>query len=148
MVSFHFTVRSGVVVHVVNSGDAVTVHVVMNDNINKRAPLPPRHDVSISREDLKRMDPRAGQLYLAKEVVSGLGSFGVGAALLAKGVLTDRYDAPYAHSSHDSEITKVPVNSLSGNTPYSVDDSQPFPIYGWLTLTWQRAGAAPLRTIR
>jgi hypothetical protein len=145
IVSFHFTVRSGVAVQVVNSGDAVTVHVVMNGNTNKRPALPARHDVTISREDLKRMDARAGLLYLGKEVVTGIETGGVGAYLLGRGVLTDRYDAPYAHSSHDSEVTTVPVDSLSGNTPYSVDDSQPFPIYGWLTLRWQRAGAAPVR---
>ena len=141
MVSFHFTVRTGVAVQVVNSGDAVTVNIVMNSNVNKRAPLPPRHDVSVSREDLKRMDPRAGELYLAREIRSGIETLGVGAALLAKGVLTDRYDAPYAHSAHDSEIIHVPVDSLSGTRHFSVDDSQPFPIYGHLTLTWERGGA-------
>jgi hypothetical protein len=145
MVRFHFTVRTGVAVQVVNSGDAVTVTIVMNGNLNTRAPLPPRHDVSVSREDLKRMDPRAGELYLAKETASGIESLGIGARLLARGVLTDRYDAPYAHSVHDSEIISVPLDSLSGNTPFSVDDSQPFPIYGQLTLTWERGGAAAIR---
>lgn len=138
MVTFHFTVRTGVVVQIVNSGDAVSVQIAMNGNINKRAPLPPRHDRSISRDELKAADSRAGDLYLGKEIERGGLSLGVGAALLARSVLTDRYDAPSAHSAHDSEIIHVPVTSLSGNTPYSVDDGQPFPIYGQLTLTWER----------
>jgi hypothetical protein len=142
MVSFHFTVRTGVAVQVVNSGDAVTVNIVMNGNINKRAPLPPRHDVSVSKQMLADADPRAGTLYSWKELKRGVETLGVGAAILAEGVLTDRYDAPYAHSVHDGEIIHVPVDSLSGNTPFSVDDGQPFPIYGKLTLTWERGGGA------
>ena len=62
-----------------------------------------------------------------------------GAVLLARGVLTDRYDAPVAHSVHDTEVVRVPVDSLSGNTPFTVDDAQPFPVYGYLTLRWERA---------
>jgi hypothetical protein len=138
MVTFHFTVRSGVAVQVVNSGDSVSVYVVMNGNVNQRATLPTRHDLVIDRAALKKMDSRAGNLYLGKEVESGLESAGIGAALLAKGVLTDRYDAPVARSVHDDEVVHVPVTSLSGNTPFSVDDGQPFPIYGQLTLTWER----------
>jgi len=145
MARFHFTVRTGVVVQVINSGDAVTVTIAMNGNLNQRAPLPPRHDVTIGRQELNRMDPRAGELYLGKEIRSGIETAGIGAKLLERGVLTDRYDAPSAHSVHDSEITYVQVDSLSGNTPFSVDDSQPFPIYGQLTLKWERGGAAVTR---
>jgi hypothetical protein len=142
IVRFHFTVRTGVAVQVVDKGDAVSVIVAMNGNTNKRAALPRRRDFVVDRQALKAMDPRAGDLYLGKEVERGVLSAGIGAALLARGVLTDRYDAPVARSVHDSETIQVPVSSLSGNTPYSVDDGQPFPIYGQLTLRWERGGAA------
>jgi hypothetical protein len=138
MVSFHFTVRTGVSVQVVNSGDAVTVTIVMNGNLNQRAALPAKHEFLVSKQDLAAMDSRAGTLWSWKEFKRGSESIGIGAAILAKGILTDRYDPPYAHSAHDSEIIHVPVDSLAGNTPYSVDDSQPFPIYGSLTLAWER----------
>jgi len=141
--TFHFTVRSGVTVQVVNAGDAVSVYVVMNGNINKRAPLPTRHEIVVDREALQKMDARAGELYLAKEVDSGINGSGViGTFLLSKGVPTDRYDAPVAHSVHDTESVRLPVSSLIGNTPFSVDDGQPFPIYGQMTLTWERAAPA------
>lgn len=136
--TFHFTVRSGVVVQVARAGDAVNVVVAMNGNVNTRGALTTRHDVVVDREALKKMDERAGQLYLGKEIERGGLSSGVGAALLAKGVKTDRYDAPVAHSVHDTEVVRVPVDSLAGNTPFTVDDGQPFPIYGQLTLTWER----------
>ena len=141
MVSFHFTVRTGVVVQVANSGDAVTVAIAMNGNTNKRAPLPTRHDWTVTRQELKAADSRAGDLYLGKEIERGGLSLGIGAALLARGVLSDRYDAPVPRSAHDHEMTRVPVKSLSGNTPFSVDDGQPFPIYGTLILSWQRGAA-------
>ena len=136
--TFHFTVRSGVAVQVMNAGDAVNVVIAMNGNTVTRGPLPTKHDLVIDREALKKMDSRAGDLYLGKEIESGVTSLGVGAALLARGVLTDRYDPPLAHSVHDTEFVRVPVNTLAGNTPFSVDDGQPFPIYGTLTLRWER----------
>ena len=140
--TFHFTVRTGVAVQVVNAGDAVSVVIAMNGNTTTRGDLPAKHDLVVDRDGLKKMDSRAGDLYLGKEIERGALSLGVGAALLARGVLTDRYDAPVAHSVHDTEVVKVPVNTLRGNTPFSVDDGQPFPIYGQLTLTWER-GTSP-----
>jgi len=136
---FHFTVRSGVAVQVVRAGDAVKVVVAMNGNVNTRGALTTRHDVVVDRAALTKMDPRAGELYLGKEAERGVLSNGLGAVLLARGVLTDRYDAPVAHSVHDTEVVRVPVDSLSGNTPFTVDDAQPFPVYGYLTLRWERA---------
>ena len=61
--------------------------------------------------------------------------------------LTDIYQPPVAWSSHDSEITRIAVDDLRGNTPFSVDDSQPFPIYGQLRLQWERRspGVTPSR---
>ena len=57
------------------------------------------------------------------------------------GFETDRYDLPAPGSTHDNEnvvndaiVTSAGVNS--GNSGYVVDDDQPHPIYGWLTLHW------------
>src|SRR5206468_4595615 len=52
-------------------------------------------------------------------------------------VLTDRYDAPIAASVRDGEIIRAPVNALPAGQHFSIDDNQPFPIYGWLALYWQ-----------
>ena len=98
----------------------MSVVVAMNGNTTTRGDLPAKHDLVVDRDGLKKMDSRAGQLYLGKEIESGVTSLGVGAALLARGVLTDRYDAPVAHSVHDTEVVKVPVDTLRGNTPFSV----------------------------
>jgi hypothetical protein len=153
MVSFHFTVRTGVAVQVVNSGDdAVTVNIVMNGNINQRAPLPPKINLTVSKSTLAQMNSDAGDLYSLEQFQRGVYGFifggplgdGLAEVFLSKGVLTDRYRTPLPGSAHDSEIIHVPVDSLSGNTPFSVDDSQPFPIYGHLTLKWERGGAADI----
>lgn len=142
MIRFHFTVRSGVVVQVVHDGDAVSVNVAMNSNTNRRAALPPRHDRSVGLSELYGDNKDAGRLFIAEYIKFAFTTLGIGDLILARGLKTDRYDAPSARSTHDSEVIHVPVSSLSGNTPYSVDDGQPFPVYGNLTLTWERGVVA------
>lgn len=153
MASFHFTVRTGVTVQVANIGDAVSVNIVMNSNLHKRVALPPKHDFFVTREMLAEQDSRAGDLYKVEAldtvlfggvgggaVVGGLVGSGIEKSILEDGILTDKYDAPVAPPN--VQMISVPVDSLHGNTPVSVDDGQPWPLAGTLTLTWERGGAA------
>jgi hypothetical protein len=98
---------------------------------------------------LAKQDPRAGTLYETEEVdtvlFGGVGGGGILGGLietyiLDKGILTDQYDGPVAPSPN-VQLIHVPVNSLSGNTAVTVDDRQPWPIAGTLTLTWVRASS-------
>jgi hypothetical protein len=47
-----------------------------------------------------------------------------------------------AHA-HDAEVVGVPVNSLraADTPPQVVDDTQPFPIYGWISIEWAAQSA-------
>jgi hypothetical protein len=60
--------------------------------------------------------------------------------VLSRGVLSDQYDPPEAHSDSSdnvNEISNVPVQDVGNMTVYAVTKDQPFPIYGWLNLQWQ-----------
>lgn len=144
MVHFRFKVRTGVSAQLVKAGDAVTVNIVMNDQLYKRAALPRRHDLNISRQALSDADSGAGEAYLADEVFQGISSLGIDAVILNRGILTDRYDAPKQPPNPDfGGFTDLPVSALNGPTSsppgISIDDGQPFPIYGTLNLTWKRS---------
>jgi hypothetical protein len=146
IVSFHFTVRHGVVVQVINAGsDAVGVVIAMNDLSFTAPPLPPRQDWNISIDELTQLNPEAGSIY--NDVILGAAAAAVtgltnpaAPALLSTGILTDLYDAPQARSPHDSEnvVLGLAADALAQNMGVSEDNNQPFPIYGWVNVGWLR----------
>jgi hypothetical protein len=144
--SFHFTVRDGVQVDVIPplpGRDEVLVSVLMNPSSNYRqAPLP--HKTEVTVYDF----PAAPWLAFAAQALGLLPAdprLLYAAAVLGQGELTDRYDTPTAASVYDSQnvVENLPVRDLwyPRPTPVSVDNSasQPFPVYGYLNVGWQRA---------
>ncbi len=133
LLSFHFTVRSGVAVEVSKGPipDQVLVTVVMNDANYTSASLPQKHDVTVNITDLPTD---------AQTAIGSIASVAGFPQVLGRGIVTERYDMPPAQSVHDNEnvVTNVVVEQMSGLTSVSVDDSQPYPIYGWLKLHWKR----------
>jgi hypothetical protein len=57
-------------------------------------------------------------------------------AVLNRGLEARFCAAPAATSSSDVNIHQVAYNDLGENPDYSVDGSQPFPIYGFLNVGW------------
>ena len=139
-VSFHFTVRTGVAVQVFNdsANDAVGILISMNDASYNAPNLPPKADWNITPDQLKLLDPGGGAAFQGVIFASLLAN-PFAAPVLAKGILTDRYTAPHAASGHDSEVTTERVTNLGAGPHFAVDDGQPFPIYGWLDVQWNRA---------
>jgi hypothetical protein len=147
MVHFRFKMRTGVSVQLVDAGDAVTVNIVMNDQLYKRAALPRKENLTISRQTLSDADSGAGKAYLADEIFQGILSLGVDAIILNRGILTDRYDALIQPQNPDfGRFADLPVSALNDpiNSSHgiSIDNGQPFPIYGTLNLTWKRSAEA------
>jgi hypothetical protein len=135
MVSFHFTHREGVAVQVFNAGDDTVGIIIVLGDLNP-APLPHKHDVTISWDQLGSIYPFAID---ALEIVDILRLNIASAFILNRGILTDLYDAPSASSPLDNQNVAAPVdiNQLRGGAGLSEDDRQPFPIYGWLNVWWQ-----------
>jgi len=137
-VKYNLIVRTCVVVQITNAGDAVTVYLVMNSNQYVAPPLPTRHDVSYTLDQLVKLNPSVSQVYQNKTFKDLNMLDPYFKHVVGEGVKTDTYDKPLAKSAHDGQVTRVPVTSLAGNTPMPVDDSQPFPIYGTVALEWER----------
>lgn len=144
MVTFHFTIRTGVAVQVTKGPDAdsVTVWIVLNDTNYLPAVLPPKHDWNINLDTLENLNSDAGSIY--RDVIfASILSGPLAPIILDRGILTDRYEAPRASSTGDRVVTRVPVATLAGNTPVNLDNSQPFPVYGFVSLDWQVLAAGP-----
>jgi hypothetical protein len=104
------------------------------------APLPAKHDWNIPLVELNRLDPGHAAIYdalIGANVLLTLNP--IAAAILARGILTDRYDAPSGRSSVDNENLALDLSpvGLDPEVGFSEDDTQPYPLYGWLTVRWQ-----------
>jgi hypothetical protein len=149
--SYHFTVRNGVSVTVTPSGydDEVVLTVSMDDGEYTPAPLPPHHNVNVQWTGPHGLNIQNNGLQAVIDIAGALDS--IVAAVWEKGFDTDRYDLPGPGSVHDNEnvvlnavVTRNSINATS--TGYAVDNDQPYPIYGWLTLQWFDLGYLGSRT--
>lgn len=142
--SFHFTVRSGVKV-TLSSAEPYGVRISVAMDSTSFIPTSPhnRQNWDVSLDDMDQLCKLRGtglgtwiKDALFAEVLA-TGGIGIYLAIeVGRGIRTDTYDPPVAASSHDSEVTTVAVDSVGQGPHYSVDDSQPFPIYGWLNVGW------------
>jgi hypothetical protein len=133
-VNFHFTARPGVAVQVVNAGnDEVAVLITMNSGIYRAAPLPRKRDWDISFSFAQSATDVINWVQFGNAIGHPIAGF-----LIDRDWLADRYDPPIASSALDLEIARMAVQDLGGNTPFSIDDRQPFPIYGQLRVQWER----------
>jgi hypothetical protein len=135
MVSFHFTHRAGVAVQVFDAGNGTVGIIMVLGDLNP-APLPPKHDLTVQWSEL-------GDTYSyvidALQIADILTLDIASAVILNRGILTDLYDAPRASSPLDNQNVAAPVgiDQLQHGAGISQDDTQPFPIYGWLNVWWQ-----------
>jgi len=135
MVSFHFTHRTGVAVQVFDAGNGTVGIIIVLGDLNP-APLPPKHDLTVDWDQLGSYYP---YVIDALEIADILTLDIAPAIILRRGILTDIYDAPSASSALDRQNVAAPVgiDQLQQWAGVSEDDTQPFPIYGWLNVWWQ-----------
>jgi len=148
IVQYHFTVRPGVAVLLTRTGtDGVRVYVIMRAD-QYTQPQPKCHIVKIDPYLVsKAFDPTTGISFgtVINVVFPGLfGSDPIRTAVLNRGIEAKFCDAPAAVSKSDTAIHQVLYDSVGQNRPeFSVDKSQPFPVYGFLNIGW----AHPLEVI-
>jgi hypothetical protein len=153
-VTFHFTVRSGVSVQIIwSEPDTLTVLITMDDLKYIAPPPPPEEVVNVRIDELGEDVQEIFNDVIVGAALAPLGpAFGVpvttnpqAALILNQGIFTKQYEAPTAVSRICPAIQRLPAATLRGYTPYSVDDRQPFPIFGFLVAEWQ-GPAAPTRS--
>jgi hypothetical protein len=135
MVSFHFTHRTGVAVRVFDAGNGTVGIIIVLGDLNP-ALLPPKHDLTVQWDQLgKKYSFVIDFLQIADLLTLDIAS----AIILNRGILTDVYDPPSASSPLDNQNVAAPVgiDQLQPWAGLSEDDTQPFPIYGWLNVWWQ-----------
>src|SRR5450755_134572 len=139
LLSYHFVTRSGVSVDVGAGQDEVTVFVTMNDVAYEPTAEPPKHDITVPLDAL-RNNPDVKKAIGLIEATNPLT-----APVLEKGIVTTRFDMPAPASSEDqvNVVQDVLVNrpgGVPGGVPRGgdqpVDDTQPYPIYGWISLRY------------
>jgi hypothetical protein len=152
LLSYHFTVRTGVYVSAFSGAnpDEVAILVILNDAGYVPAPLPPEQTISISFDDLIQ-GAGSGKPALQGVLGTAIALNPAVEAVLAKGITTTRYQMPPPQSSKDGDhvVTDqvVDPNLRVPAQPFAVDDEQPYPIYGWLNLRWKRSRPSMTTTV-
>jgi hypothetical protein len=140
-VSFQFTCRSEVAVQVLPATDGVEVVVVVNSLNYTPFPLPDRQTVIVTKDELQD----ASALVTLEQIVSLFDLNVVGTVLteqaLAHGIETDAYDLPDVDVIDRSHaVGFVPAGNIPGGQGVVVDDSQPYPVFGWIEVRHHRPG--------
>jgi hypothetical protein len=155
-VSFNFTIRSGCAVEVTSSAaDTVDVYIVMNQAGYKPPQLPANPQKTVSIAELEKDDPGATSEISTAEhdaeavagveglLLGGLLGAALGAAagdlIASRGIKTDAYASLTQAVDIDSTqgaVSNVAAASIPPNQGITLNDNQPFPVYGWLEVKW------------
>lgn len=142
-VSYQFTVRSGCAVQVTSSGpDTVDIFVSLSSGGYTPPPLPKRNGRRYHRDELKALREDAAKDYLEVEILSAAAqlllpgsilSAAEVAIVLERGIETDEYvPLPSVNILDAGHAASAPANNIPAGAGVVLDDSQPYPIFGWL----------------
>jgi hypothetical protein len=144
VVSFALSVRPGVRVWLFDedSDDAIRVLVYMDGDKYVPAPLPRSHNWDFSINDLNRIEKNLGtwikvglaglqisQVFTPDPLAGTVVDY-----YLDRGVRTRRYDPP---SYVTPVMSTVNAEELPGVSHFTVDETQSFPVLGWLNVYWE-----------
>ena len=157
-VSFQFTLRDGCSVEV-TAADSETVEVIVTLDSGKYSPpkLPTRRNCVYSKDELNALSSGTGTDILAIDIIAPLvGALlpigGLGLAIyieyiLQRGFKVDAYDPVSEINVLDS--SHAVFNTLPEDIPSGagvvVDNTQPYPIFGWLDAKWIPGKTIPVR---
>jgi hypothetical protein len=132
-VSFHFAHRAGVAVQVFDAGNGSVGIIIVLGDLNP-APLPPKHDLTVQWSQL---GDKYSYVIDALQIADILTLDIAPAIILNRGILTDIYDAPNAPADNRNVAAPTAIDQIQPGAGMSENDSQPFPVYGWLNVWWQ-----------
>jgi hypothetical protein len=143
-VSFQFTCRSGVGVEVVAAEDGVDLMVVLND-VGYTAPLlPQRQSVTLMKDQLAQASDLVTFEQIASIFQVDLVAVVNAEQALARGIETDSYEVPDVDVLDQSHMVPfVDIGQIRAGQGIVVDDSQPYPVFGFLEIRRLRLDIAP-----
>src|SRR5215471_4357946 len=134
---WHVTARNGVTVALSGAGDAgLVVHVIMHqDAYNPPAP-PPKQDWTVHSGEL---NPDFSIKWFGEFLGAVALNAPVQAAIINRGLFTDRYQAPQVPTNEGSPTVSF-ADQLNGATQAAqdIDDGQAFPVSGRINVGWFR----------
>ncbi len=143
VVSFHFTIRSGCAVQVIPNDDfSVRVFISLNSAGYKPLALPKRNDRRFSISQLNEEGGAGFWTDLVEGIVGvlNLAADTKGFLVLSQGLQTDLYDplptVDFRDSTATNAVIQAPLNAIPAGKGISQDDSQPYPVVGWLEVGW------------
>jgi biotin operon repressor len=141
-VSFHFTVRSGVAVHVSSSApDTVDVIVTMNSATYSPPRLPAKLVHLYTPDELDVLNGEVGTLQKWASLLAPLGGIGAAIALvrLDQGIKGDQYalqDKVVDMLTQTNAVENADAANIPANAGITLNDKQPYPITGWIEVKW------------
>jgi hypothetical protein len=133
---------------VLGSDDHADVLVALNHVNYQAPPLPPRQAETWTKDRLDALDPNAARLISFEQIASILtlfsSPFGVidlanAEHALAHGVESEHYDVPDVNALDRSHaVPFVSINQIPGGQGIVIDDSQPYPVFGFLEIRRHR----------
>lgn len=134
LVAWQLTARDGVKVALSDSGTkGVLVDIVMNQSEYPPAPLPPKQDWVVKPNEISPGFALLGLL----DIVPVL-DVSVQAAIVDRGLFTDRYQAPEAPLNGNDPSYSFADQLDSGAQAAGIYDGQPFPVSGRINVGWFR----------
>ena len=134
-VSWALTARSGVSVAMTPAlPDGVQIDVIFDSSSYQAPPLPPRSDLSIDVNQLAAQVGEQGWAYFAETIAAIVNpEFEV---VVSQGILTDSYALPPNWLPVLASVRGATVADLNGTIPMTVNDQQPFPLFGRVDVGW------------
>jgi hypothetical protein len=158
VVSFQFTIRSGCAVQVISiNKDSIGVLINLSEVGYTPFSLPKQTERTYSREQLDSLSRGAGgAIFDVEAVASGIALLLGGpvdtakvALILERGIKTSEYArVPEVDVlDHGNAAANVFADQIPAGVGVSVNDKQPYPIYGWLEAKWvKRPGISDIST--
>jgi hypothetical protein len=120
-----------------NDPDTVRISILLNADDYTPPAEPRRHDINVSLAEL--LLDEVGKVGFAA-IFAGVSAIPIVGGVVALGFPTHCYEKPNASSAdHANSKTRQQVEDIEANIPTNRDDGQPFPLFGTMTLEWERA---------
>lgn len=135
----HVTGRSGVVLQPFQVDDETVGVIGLFTDALTTLPITGSHNWDVSGDELTGLHEQAGMAWNAmlSQIGAGMGDF-IKAAVLAQGIRGILYDIAPAPDLSNAPVKQGWIaNNPWGQNPVTINNTQPFPLIGWIEVQWR-----------